>query len=156
MARSRNTLRTGALIAVLAAALPFGGCGLNGTDVEINAPILNAVGVNLSSKPKSEEDLPDRPGLVMPPPGATGRLPQPGERTAAAQQNWPADPDQTKKQKAEADAAAREKYCRDGDWSGKGGISEYEKNVGNEARCPSKLGEAISKSLGGGPATPRQ
>jgi hypothetical protein len=155
MAHSRNALANGALIAAFGVALVFGGCGIAGTDVEINAPILNAVGVNLSSKPKSEEDLPERPGLVMPPSGATAKLPAPGDHTAAAQ-NWPVDPDLTKKQKADAEAAAREKYCREGDWSGKAGIGEFEKNVGREARCPSKLGDALSKSLGGGPATTKQ
>ena len=91
---------------------------------------------------------------MIPPANAAATLPPPGERTAAAT-NWPADPDQQKKQKEEADAAAREKYCKEGDWSGKGGITEFEKNTGRQARCPSKLGTALSKSMGGGPATER-
>jgi hypothetical protein len=89
----------------------------------------------------------------MPP--STAALPQPGERTGATGQSWPADPDLQRKQKADADAAAREKYCHEGDWSDKGGIGEFQKNVGREARCSSKLGDAITKSVGGGPATAR-
>jgi hypothetical protein len=150
MSLFETRLRRGALVAALAAGVSLGGCGVGGTDLEIDAPVLNAVGINLSSKPKNEEDLPERQGLVMPP--STGNLPQPGERSAGAQ-NWPVDPDQEKKKKVEADAAAREKYCREGDWSGKSGIGEFEKNVGREQRCSSKLGEAISKSIGGGEAT---
>jgi hypothetical protein len=134
--------------------MALSGCGVGGVDLEIDAPVLNAVGLNLSSKPKNEEDLPERPTLVMPPAAAAATLPQPGERTAATQ-NWPVDPDQEKKKKAEVDAAAREKYCREGDWSNKGGITEFEKNTGREARCPSKLGESLSKSIGGGEAAKR-
>jgi hypothetical protein len=147
------TTRNGALLAAIGAAVAASGCGVGGTDVVVDAPILNAVGLNLSSKPKEEEDLPERPGLVVPP--STASLPAPGERTAAAGQNWPLDKDQLKKQKDVADAEARDKYCREGDWSKKAGICEFEKDVGREARCSSKLGDAISKSLGGGAATAR-
>ena len=150
MALFDTALRNGAFVAAAAMCLALGGCGAaGGIDLDIDAPVLDAVGLNLSSKPKQEEDIPERPGLVMPPSSAAvGALPQPGERTAAiGSQNWPADPDLLKKQKVEADTAAREKYCRDGDWSSKGGIVEFDKNVGREARCPSKLGETISKNI---------
>lgn len=144
--------------ATLAAALMLAGCGVGGVDLQVDAPVLDAVGLNLSSKPKQEEDLPERPGLVMPPSAAAaaGSLPPPGERTAGAAQNWPVDPDLQKKKKSEQEAEAREKYCREGDWSGKGGIAEYEKSIGNQERCPSKIGEAVTKSLGGGEAKKRQ
>lgn len=150
MALFETSLRSGAFAAAAALCLALGGCGAaGGVDLDIDAPALDAIGLNLSSKPKQEEDLPERPGLVMPPSSAAvATLPQPGERTAAiGSQNWPVDPDQQKKQKAEADVAAREKYCREGDWSGKGGITEFDKNVGREARCPSKLGETINKNI---------
>jgi len=132
-------------------ALALGGCGAGGMDLQVDAPVLDAVGLNLSTKPKNEEDLPERPGLVMPP--STAALPQPGERAANASQNWPADPDQQAKQKAQLDAEAKEKYCREGDWSGKGGITEFEKATDRQARCPSKIGEALSKTMGGRPET---
>ena len=140
-----------ALAAVLGSTLTLGGCAAGGVDVEFDAPILNAVGVNLSSKKKDEADLPERQGLVVPP--TTSALPPPGERANAAQQSWPDDPDLRKKNVAEAKAAADEKYCREGDWSGKGGIGEYGKTVdGNQQRCPSELGEALNKSFGGRPS----
>jgi hypothetical protein len=151
----RNYLPTGALATAFVAALALGGCGLGVADVEIDAPVLNAVGLNLSAKPKEEADLPERQGLVMPPANAAATLPPPGERTASTAQNWPVDADEKKKSKAKADAEARAKYCREGEWSGKGGITEFEKNTGRQERCASKLGEALSKSVGGGEATAR-
>jgi hypothetical protein len=149
MALFETSLRRGAFIAAAVSCLTLAGCGsAGGIDLDIDAPALDAIGLNLSSKKKQEEDIPERPGLVMPPSSAAATLPQPGERTtAASQQNWPVDPDLQKKQKADADAAAREKYCREGDWTGKGGIVEFDKNVGREARCPSKLGETINKNI---------
>ena len=156
MAYSGRSISLGAIAAIVA-ALMLGGCGAAGVDLQVDAPVLDAVGLNLSSKPKQEEDLPERPGLVMPPSAtATAALPAPGERTASAAQNWPVDPDQQRKKKAELDAEAREKYCREGDWSGKGGITEYDKSIGVQERCPSKIGEAITKSVGGGEAKTRQ
>jgi hypothetical protein len=154
MSLFHTCLRRGALLTAITVGTALGGCGVGGVDLQVDAPVLDAVGLNLSSKPKNDEDLPERQGLVLPPANATASLPQPGERAAGAQ-NWPVDPDQEKKKKVEADAAAREKYCREGDWSNKGGITEFEKNTGREARCPSKIGEALSKSIGGGEAAKR-
>jgi hypothetical protein len=102
-------------LAVLAGT-PFvlGGC--NGADVYFDAPILEAAGINLNVKKNDEEDVPKRAGIVIPP--STDKLPEPGTRTAAAgEQNWPQDPDKLKKNKEEQEAAAHEKYCREGDWA---------------------------------------
>lgn len=138
-------------VVALACAFALSACGSNGgVDIEFDAPVLNAVGLNLNSKKKDEADLPERQGLVVPP--STATLPTPGEHQAnAAQQNWPDDPDLKKKAQADAKVAAREKYCAEGDWSGKGGIGEYDKATGREQRCPSVLGESLSKTLGGRP-----
>lgn len=150
MARINSLQRKLAIAALLGAALGVGGC--NGTDVEINAPILEAAGINLTSK-KVEEDVPERTGLVVPP--STEKLPAPGEQqvAAAGQQRWPQDPDKIKAQKEKEQVEAEEKYCREGDWSEKASITEFNKNIGAEPRCPSKLGKAISKQVGGGEAT---
>jgi len=134
---------TGATLAVvLGSTITLSGCGAGGVDVEFDAPILNAVGVNLGSKKKDDADLPERTGLVVPP--STATLPPPGERANAAQQNWPADKDQIKTSEAEAKAAERERYCREGNWDGKASIGDF-----NGPRCPSTLGESLNKSLGG-------
>ena len=146
-----NIWRKAAIAALLGGSVALSGCA-DGVGVEVDAPILNAVGLNLSSKKKEDDDLPERTGLVVPP--SNQALPAPGTQTAAAaQQNWPNDPDKRKKREAEETAAAKEKYCREGNWDSKANIDEFNKNIGVEARCQSKLGEALSKSLGGGPAT---
>jgi hypothetical protein len=135
----------------LAGSLMLGGCGsAGGVDLQIDAPILNAVGLNLAGKQADEEDLPERPGLVVPP--STGSLPEPGARTGAAAQSWPVDADQKKKDAAAAKAEAREKYCSGEDWDKNSNIDEFDKATGRKQRCPSKLGKALSKSFGGRPA----
>ncbi len=127
--------------------------GCAGTDVEINAPILEAAGINLTSKPPPEPNLEERPPLVVPP--SVERLPEPGERrVAAAEEQWPDDPDLIAKAEAEKAEREREIYCREGDWSGQGGIGEFDRTLGREDRCPSQLGKSISEALGGGEAKP--
>lgn len=150
MADMDSFLRNVTIAALLGGSLVLSGCGAGGVGVEVDAPILNAVGINLSSKQK-DEDVPERTGLVMPP--SNEALPAPGTHTAAiAAQNWPDDKDQRKKREAEEKAAAEEKYCREGRWDDKANITEFNKNIGKEARCPSQLGKALSKSVGGRPA----
>lgn len=132
-----------ALAFVLGSAVGLSGCGAaGGVDVQFDAPILDAVGINLNGKKTDEDDLPERAGIVVPP--STATLPPPGERAAAGQQAWPADPDKMKKAEAEAKAAERERYCREGNWDGQGGINEFD-----GPNCPSKLGKALNKTLGG-------
>jgi hypothetical protein len=122
-----------AAAAVLAGGLA--GCGVDG--VELNAPILEAAGVNITGKKPKTVDLPDRPSIVLPP--STDKLPEPGPRPVAAtdQQQWPADPDQTKKSDEARAKEDYERYCREGDWSGKAGIEEYNKMTGMQRRCRS-------------------
>lgn len=118
-----------------------------GGDVYVDAPFLEAVGIDLNEK-APEADVPARSGLVLPP--STEKLPKPGEETqTAAKQNWPEDPDLAKQRKEEQEAAEHERYCREGNWD-KGDIDEFEKNVGNKERCQSRFMEAVNKALGGG------
>jgi hypothetical protein len=152
MALEIHNWRNAALAGLMGMALSLGGCG--GVDMDINVPILEAAGINLSSKKKDDEDVPERAALVLPP--TTEKLPEPGQRTASAPQNWPKDAEKAKKRKAEEDQAAYEKYCREGDWSSNANSTEFNKNIGVEQRCPSQLGKAISKAVGGGPATTQQ
>jgi hypothetical protein len=149
MALTDNIWRKFAATTLICAGIGLGGC--NAADVHIDAPILEAAGINLTAK-KADEDVPERSGIVIPP--STDTLPEPGTRTASADpsQSWPQDPDLTKAEREKQEAEAYEKYCREGKWEG-GGISEFDKAVGVEQRCPSKLGKAISKSIGGGEAT---
>lgn len=150
MALTDNVGRKFAATTLICAAFVLGGCG---TDVQIDAPILEAAGINLTAK-KADEDLPERSGIVIPP--STDQLPEPGTRTAAADpsQNWPQDPDLTKAEREKREAEARDEYCRQGKWADNNNISEFEKDTGGEEqRCASTVGKAISKAFGGGEAT---
>lgn len=82
MAAITVIMRNAAIAALLGGSVALSGCGAGGVGVDIDAPILNAVGLNLSSKKKDDDDLPERPGLVVPP--STQALPAPGAQTAAA------------------------------------------------------------------------
>jgi hypothetical protein len=131
------------LAASVGSLIALGGCA--GADIQIDAPVLEAAGIQLTSK-KVEDDAPEHAGLVMPP--SAEKLPEPGSaKTAAAQQQWPQDPDQIKKRKAEQEAAEREEYCVKGKWKDKADINEFNKDAGGEQRCPSKFGEAVAKTL---------
>jgi hypothetical protein len=151
MASMNSILRNLALTALLGGAVVLSGCGADGVGVEVNAPILDAVGLNLGGKKKDDEDLPERTGLVVPP--STDALPAPGSQTAAASQQWPDDPDKRKKRETAEKAAAEEKYCREGNWDPKANIDEFNKNIGAEQCCQSQLGKALNKSFGGGAAS---
>jgi hypothetical protein len=141
MTRSGRTITAGGTLAALLAALLAGGC--SGTDVSVNAPILEAVGLNFTGKKGDEPDLPDRPGIVVPP---TTNLPQPGEREKTAKQAWPVDKDASKKSDKQAAADKQQKYCDEGDWSGKGNIEEYNKNTGAQERCrPQWLKDTVKR-----------
>jgi hypothetical protein len=138
--------RASRLASALAVACLLAGCA--GTDIEIDAPILEAAGINLNSKPPPEPDLEERPPLVLPP--DTQRLPEPGTRTAAVdQQVWPDDPDQRAKREAELAEQQRREYCERGDWSGQGNIEEFNRSIGRQERCQTTLGEAFSRGLAG-------
>jgi hypothetical protein len=135
------------LFAVISAGLTACGGG-----VYVDAPVLEAVGINLNEK-EVEEDIPERAGIVIPP--STDKLPKPGETVTASTQSWPQDAENLKKRKEEEEAAAREEYCRNGKWNG-GNIDEFEKNTNPlEARCSSRLADSVSKALGGGDAEPK-
>ncbi|MDX2266387.1 MAG: hypothetical protein NW215_15610 [Hyphomicrobiales bacterium] len=130
--RTQIAWRRASLAAAL--ALGLGGCA-EGLDVNFNAPILEAAGINLSGKKPENPDVPERAGIVIPP--SKDRLPEPGARpvAAATPAAWPNDPDLARKT-AEREAAEKElKYCREGDWSGKGGIEEFNRTTNRDPRC---------------------
>lgn len=71
-----------------------------GDTVEIDAPILESVGVNLKPQKWVEPKVAPRPGLVKPP--NAKYLPPPKEKKQAAKsENWPTDPDLLARKKAE-------------------------------------------------------
>jgi hypothetical protein len=135
-ARTTSTKKkwlTFSAVACVAAALT----ACDGIDaVEINAPLLDAVGVNLMGKPKPEPNLPERPPLVVPP---SANLPEPGapptQVASANGQQWPQDPDQMKKEREAAAEAELKERCRTGNWGPNANIDDFRKNTGMEARC---------------------
>lgn len=128
------------VIASAAMAVMVSGCGGDsGIDMEINAPILEAVGVNIMGGKKPEPDLPERAPLVLPP-RKDGSLPAPGQGSpqqvaTANGKSWPTDPEDRKKSEAARLEALRMEYCQKGDWSSKSNIDEFRKNTGQEPRC---------------------
>lgn len=146
MAKSGRRLGRGA-VAFAGLCIPLlAGCS-DGTDFELHAPLLDAAGLKLvTNDSKKADDLTERAPLVLPP---TSDLPVPGQSQAAqaAEARLPRDPDQVKKDAEKRKKAEKEKYCREGDWSGKGGIGEFDKAVGRDHRCASKLGEALNRTF---------
>jgi hypothetical protein len=128
----------------LAAAIILGafaaGCE-GGVDLDVNAPILNAAGVNvkeaLMGKPAPEPNLPDRGPLVLPPQHASLPVPgQPAQSAALNNAQWPTDPEEAKKQAAKDAAAKQDDYCKNGEWTGeKRNIDQFNKNTGQDTRC---------------------
>lgn len=123
------------------------GCD-GGVDLEVNAPLLSAAGVNvkeaLMGKPAPEPNLPDRGPLVLPPRNAS--LPVPGQAAALNNAQWPTDPEEAKKQAAKDAAAKHDDYCKNGEWSGqKGNIDQFNKNTGQDTRCrPSWISRVLN------------
>jgi hypothetical protein len=144
MAQRRTWIKPVRIAVMSGFAAALAGCA--GTDVQINAPILEAAGINLTSKPQPEPDLEEKPPLVVPP--SVDRLPEPGERiVAASDEQWPEDPDVIAKRRAAQAEKERERYCREGDWSDDANIDEFQKTIGREERCPSTLGKAVNEAL---------
>ena len=119
---------------VIAGGLLLSAC----SGVEINAPILEAAGINLNTKPYVEKKVNKVPPLVVPPKMAG--LPKPGARAKLAantDQNWPLDPDEMKKQAEYAKCLKALKYRREGNWDpNKGDLEDFEKNMDPLARAP--------------------
>ncbi|KAI95734.1 hypothetical protein T281_03920 [Rhodomicrobium udaipurense JA643] len=134
--------------AAFALAVVLAGCD-GGPDLEINAPLLDAAGVNvketLMGKPAPEPNLQERAPLVMPP--AHAPLPVPGEAPQlASAQAWPTDPEEAKKQAKKDAEAKRKDYCRNGEWTDdKGNIDRFNKNVNQDIRCRP---DWISRAMG--------
>ena len=126
-ARISRRLRVGLASAITSAAL-LGGCA---DGIEINSPLLDAVGLSTAALSRKEEPkLQPRAPLVMPP--STQRLPEPGQAepvaTAAVDPSWPKDKDAERRATAKDKAARQAEYCRDGSWKEKsmdGGRGDY-------------------------------
>ena len=129
------------------AAVVLGTAGLGGcaaTDqIEFQGKIFEMAG--LTDREKKETVPEERAPLVVPP---SKQLPQPGPRqSAAAPADWPVDPDEVAK-KREADEKKRlEKYYKDGDFTDKAGIEEFEYFTNQRSRRPGMASKTANEII---------
>jgi hypothetical protein len=139
------------LATVISGAALLGGCA---DGVEINSPLLDAVGLSTSALTKQEEPkLQPRAPLVMPP--STQRLPEPGQApapaaAAAADPAWPKDRDQERVVAAAQKKTQQAQYCRDGNWKERAMDSGYGHTTGPDGRVCGSIFGAIGDWFGGG------
>lgn len=88
--RSIRRIRSSKIVLVaFVGALSFVLTACAGYDLEVDAPILNQVG--LTTAKKAAPDIKERSPLIVPP---TAQLPTPGSRADTPEDlNWPDDPD---------------------------------------------------------------
>ncbi len=118
---------------VLAGGLSLSACSA----IEVNAPILDAVGINLNAKKYVEKKVEKAAPLVVPPKMAS--LPEPGARAkvVAGNQDWPLDHDEVKRRAEYAKCLKALKYRKHGSWDpNKGDLEDFEKNQDPLARGP--------------------
>ena len=140
-ALSRQTGK--ALAALLVASFALGGCA--GNQVEFEGKIFDMVGMNNIGKPKKDRELEERAPLVMPP---SKELPKPGPREQiATPASWPVDADVRRKQEQEAKKDAMERYYREGDFTDKAGIEEFEHITGKWDRRPGLISKKANEAV---------
>jgi hypothetical protein len=116
-------------------ALALAGCD----SVEYHGKIFDAMGLTNKPQPKPTDVQTVAP-LVIPP---TSDLPPPAEKGVAgagAPQAWPNDPDQQAKIAQTEEQKKLQEYYDKGDFSGKGGIDEFNKLSDPLARRPGIFG----------------
>ncbi len=121
------------------------GCA-SSDQIEFQGKIFEMAG--MTNRQKKEHKLKERVQLVIPP---TRKLPQPGPRQAVATpENWPVDPDEVDKEKTAKEKRRLEKYYRDGDFSDKAGIEEYEHITGQWERRPGMISKTVNEVIKAG------
>lgn len=104
----------GCVALALTAAVAVGGCGLSGSDVELNGGVFDLLGISASSPTRGgEPKMAPRAGIVLPP--SDNRLPPPGapaETASIPDPAWPDDPDQKKVRTAEQRDRQQAEFCR--------------------------------------------
>ncbi|MFN3743827.1 MAG: hypothetical protein ACK4TL_03895 [Hyphomicrobiaceae bacterium] len=137
----------------MSSAALLGGCA---DGVEINSPLLDAVGLSTAALSKREEPkLQPRAPLVMPP--STERLPEPGQAppaatAAAADPAWPKDKDQERAAAAAQKKSRQAEYCRDGNWQERAMDSGYGHTVGPDGVVCGSIFGMVGDWLRGSPS----
>lgn len=110
------TKRVVAVALSLGLAVSVAGCA--GTDIEFNGGIFDAVGLSSIGKKKTEPQLVNRTGIVVPP--TTASLPVPGsgqtnngQPVGVAGAQWPVDQEADKEAKKTALQQQHDAFCED-------------------------------------------
>jgi hypothetical protein len=136
--------RIGTSIAVmLVAGVALSGCA--GQEVEFEGKVFDVVGLSGIGKPKQDKQIEARAPLVMPP---SKQLPEPGPKEqVASPNNWPVDPDERRKQDLADQKDALERYYREGDFTDRAGIEEFEHITGKWDRRPGVLSKKANEAI---------
>lgn len=140
----RGKILTRALGApALGASLLLAGCA---DRIEFHGKVFEAMGLdNIDRNKTAAKNVPTRAPLVVPP---SRNLPPPGapeQALASADASWPQDPDELARKAAAEQKRKQKEYYEKGDWSGKGGIEEFEKIVKPHQRRPGIMGDLDMK-----------
>ncbi len=135
--------RIGTSIAVmLVAGVTLSGCA--GQEVEFEGKIFDMVGLS-GDRQQKDKQMEARAPLVMPP---DKQLPKPGPKEqVAAPNNWPVDPDERREQELEDQKEALERYYREGDFTDRAGIEEFEHITGKWDRRPGLLSKKANEAI---------
>jgi len=131
------------LAALLVAGMVLGGCAAD--QVEFEGKIFDMVGMNDIGKTKKDRQMETRAPLVMPP---SQQLPKPGPREQiATPTSWPVDSDERRKKEMADQKDAMERYYREGDFTDKAGIEEFEHITGRWDRRPGLLSKKANEVI---------
>ena len=130
------------IAAVVLGTAGMGGCAAT-DQIEFQGKIFEMAG--LTNREKKEVVPKERAPLVVPP---SKTLPQPGPRQAVATpQDWPVDPDEVAKQNEAKEKKRLEKYYRDGDFTDKAGIEEFEYFTNERSRRPGMASKTANEII---------
>jgi len=135
--------RIGTSIAVmLVAGVALSGCA--GQQIEYEGKIFDMVGLT-GDRQQKDKQVEARAPLVMPP---SKQLPKPGPKDqVASPNNWPVDPDERREQELADQKDALERYYREGDFTDRAGIEEFEHITGKWDRRPGLLSKKANEAI---------
>jgi len=128
---------------MLVAGVALSGCA--GQEVEFEGKVFDMVGLSDVGKPKQDKQMEARAPLLLPP---SKQLPKPGSKEqVASPNNWPVDPDERREQELADQKDALERYYREGDFTDRAGIEEFEHISGKWERRPGLLSKKANEAI---------
>ncbi len=141
-------MRLTTAILLLFTASTLGACG-GMDDVELSLPFVGNV---LEKQKAKEAKMATRGSLVLPP--SVKGLPEPTTKEqVAAANNWPVDPETTKKQQARVAALKEKQYRKDGDWKGERDTGNGIEDFNNKVDWHKRQGGVLQSWIKGSGAT---